>query len=186
MSSSCSILGFHWFCYRQQCLGNPIFCPCFPNIFAFCYCMIHIPNKAGRVRELNELNGGPVPCAPNWTEQTFQTNWCLANWMYWTDAKLVMAQNIPCSFISFFHNKGIFCYFCSFLVDSGHFQLTSTTSTTFLLVELVGIEHGHYIVSCSYRQPRGGCFSYFWGSLNGCAMPPTYLRFPTLLVLNIY
>ena len=44
-----------------------------------------------------------------------------------------------------------------------------------LLVELV-IKHGHHIVSCSYRQPRRGCFSYSWCSLNGCAMHPTLLK----------
>ena len=53
----------------------------------------------------------------------------------------------------FFHNKDTFCYFGLFLVDSGRFQLTSTTSTTFLLVELLVIEHGHHVVSCSYQQP---------------------------------
>ena len=36
-----------------------------------------------------------------------------------------MAQNIPCSFTSLLHNKDIFCYFDSFLVDSGRFQLTN-------------------------------------------------------------
>ena len=41
------------------------------------------------------------------------------------------------SIVFFLHNKDILCYFGPFLVDSGHYQLTSTTSTTFLLVELV-------------------------------------------------
>ena len=64
-------------------------------------------------------------------------------------------------FISFFlHNQDMFCYFGSFLVDSGRFQLTSTTFTIFLLVELVVIKHGHHLVSFSYQQPQGGCFSY--------------------------
>ena len=83
----------------------------------------------------------------------------------------VMAWNIPCSFI--FLNKDIFFYFGSFLVDSGYFQLTSTISTTFLLVKLVVIKHGHHIVSCLHRQPQGVCFSCSWRSLKGCAMPPT-------------
>ena len=37
----------------------------------------------------------------------------------------VMAWNIPCSFVSFLHNKD--SYFGSFLVDSGGFQLNGTT-----------------------------------------------------------
>ena len=58
---------------------------------------------------------------------------------------LVVAWNIPCSFNSFFlHNEDINCYFGSLLVDSRRFQLTNTTSTTFLLVELVAIKHGHH------------------------------------------
>ena len=84
-----------------------------------------------------------------------------------------MASDIPCSLVFFLHNKDIFCCFGSFLVDSGRFQLTSSTSTTFLLVELVVIKHGRHVVSCLYRQPRGGCFSYSWRSPKGCAMPPT-------------
>ena len=56
-----------------------------------------------------------------------------------------MARNIPCSFISFLHNKDIFCYFSSFLVDSGRFHLTSTASTAFLIVELVVIKHGRHM-----------------------------------------
>ena len=53
---------------------------------------------------------------------------------------MVMAWNILCSLISFFlHNKDILCYFVSFSVDSGRFQLTSTTST-FLLVEQSGVQ----------------------------------------------
>ena len=79
----------------------------------------------------------------------------------------VMARNIPCSFISFFlHIKDIICHFCSLLDNSGHFKFTSTLSTTVLLVELMPINHGRHVVSCSYWQPRGGCFSYF-------AMRPT-------------
>ena len=53
-----------------------------------------------------------------------------------------MTRNISCSFISFLHKKGIFCYFGSFLVNSGHFQLNSIISTKFLQVELVVIKHG--------------------------------------------
>ena len=37
------------------------------------------------------------------------------------------------------HNKDIFCNFSSLLVNLGHFQLTSTISTTVLLVQLVVI-----------------------------------------------
>ena len=59
----------------------------------------------------------------------------------------VMAQNIPCSFISFFLHQDIFHYFGSFLVDSGRFHLNSTISTAFLLVELVVINHGHHVGS---------------------------------------
>ena len=71
-----------------------------------------------------------------------------------------MARNILCSFISFFlHNKDIICHLSSLLLNSGHFQLTSTLSTTILLVELMAIKHGRHIASCSYWQPRGGCFS---------------------------
>ena len=76
----------------------------------------------------------------------------------------------------FLHNKEIFCYFGSCLVNSGRFQFTRTVSTTFLLVELVVIKHGRHVVSCSYRQPRGGCFSYSWRSPKGCAMHPTLLK----------
>ena len=60
----------------------------------------------------------------------------------------------PVHSLVFFHNRDIFCYFGSFLVDSGRFQLTSIIST-FLLEELVVIKHGRHVVSCSYRQPRG-------------------------------
>ena len=95
--------------------------------------------------------------------------------MYTMTPILVMAREIPCSFISFFlYNKDIFCYFGSFLVDYGCFQLTSTTSTTFLLLEMVVIKHGCQVVSCSHQQTREGCFfSSSWCSWNGCAMPPT-------------
>ena len=89
----------------------------------------------------------------------------------------VMARNIPCSFISFFlHNKNIICHFSSLLVKSGHFQLTSTLSTTVLLVELMVIKHhhGYHVVLCSYWQPWGGCFFLFLPS--GCAMRPTLLK----------
>ena len=97
---------------------------------------------------------------------------------------LVMAQDIPCSFISsFLHNKDI-CYFGSFLVDLGRFQLTSTITTTFLLVELVVIKHGHHLVSCSYQQPWGGYFCHSWRRAAPCLQH--YLRFPTLLALNFY
>ena len=78
-----------------------------------------------------------------------------------------MAWNTPSSFISFLHNKDIFCYFGSFLVDSDRFQLTSTTSTKFLVVELVVIKHGHHVVSCSYWQPQGGCFFLFLAHSEG-------------------
>ena len=107
--------------------------------------------------------------------------WLNSQWLYKILFKSthdsVMAQNIPCSFISFFlHNKDIFCYFGSFLVYSGRFQLASTISTTFLLVDLMVIKHGHHIISCSYWQPWGGCFSDSWCSPSGCAVPPTLLR----------
>ena len=62
----------------------------------------------------------------------------------------------PVHSLVFLHNKDIFCQFGSFLVNSGHFQLTSIVSTTFLLVELVAIKHGCHIVSCLYQQPQGG------------------------------
>ena len=80
VSSSGSIFGFHLFSYRLQCPDYPIFRLCFLNSFAFSYCMMHTPDRAGRVRELSELNGGTWHGSPNWTEQTFQTNWCLVNW----------------------------------------------------------------------------------------------------------
>ena len=86
-----------------------------------------------------------------------------------------MARSIPCSFISFLHNRDIFCCFGSFLADSDRFQLTSTTST-FSLVELVVIKHGCNVVSCSYRQPQGGCFAYSWHSPEGWAMPLTLFK----------
>ena len=82
---------------------------------------------------------------------------------------------IPCSLIRqfFLHDKDIFCYFGSFSVNSGHLKSTSTTSTQFLLMELVVVKHGRHVVSCSYWQPRGGCFAYSWCSPKGCAMLPT-------------
>ena len=85
-----------------------------------------------------------------------------------------MAWNIPCLFIRQFvlHNKDIFCYFGSFLVDSGHFQLSNSTSTTFLLVELVVIKHGRHSFMLVLATSRG-MFSYSWHSPKGCAMPST-------------
>ena len=51
------------------------------------------------------------------------------------------------------HYKDIICYFGSLMVNSGHFQLTSTVSTIFVLVELVVISHGCLVVSSSHPQP---------------------------------
>lgn len=65
-----------------------------------------------------------------------------------------MARNIPVRSLVCLRNKDIFSYFGSFPVDSGCFQLTSTTSTTFLPVELVVVKHGCHLFSCLYRQPR--------------------------------
>ena len=54
----------------------------------------------------------------------------------WTDAEhLVMAQNIPCSFVSFFHNKDISCYFglyiyiymCVYIYLTESFELIQST-----------------------------------------------------------
>ena len=58
----------------------------------------------------------------------------------------------PVHSLLFLHNKDIFCYIGSFLVDSGGFQLNCTTPTTFLLLELVVIKRGHHVVSFSYWQ----------------------------------
>ena len=91
---------------------------------------------------------------------------------------LVMDQNIPCFSLVFLHYKDIICHFSLFLVNSGHFQLTNTLSTTVLLVELMVIKHGNHIVSDSYWQPRGGCFPYFWRGPKGCAMHPTLFKAP--------
>ena len=74
------------------------------------------------------------------------------------------------------HNKDIICHFSSFLVNSGPFWLTSTLSITVLLVLLMAIKHGCHVVSCSYWQPRGGCLSYSWCSLKGCAMRPILFK----------
>ena len=83
----------------------------------------------------------------------------------------------PCSFISFFlQNKNTIYHFSSLLVNSCHFQLTSTLSSTVLLVELMAIKPGCHVVSCSYWQPWGWYFSYSWCSPKGCAMCPTLFK----------
>ena len=48
---------------------------------------------------------------------------------------LVTAWKSPVHAVAFLHNKDIICHFGLLLVNSGQFQLTSTTSTTFLHVE---------------------------------------------------
>ena len=50
-------------------------------------------------------------------------------------------------------------YFSS--LDPSCFQFTSTISTTVSLVKLVVIKYGCHIISCSYWQCQGGCFSLF-------------------------
>ena len=75
---------------------------------------------------------------------------------------LVMAWNSPLHPVVFLHNKEMFCYFSSFLVNAGHFQLASNISTTSLLVELVAITHGYHILSCYYWKPWGDVFIVPW------------------------
>ena len=65
---------------------------------------------------------------------------CCIDWYEWEPSTVHQ--------LVFLHNKVIFWYFCSALVNSGPFQLTSTVSSTALLVELMAIKHGHHIASC--------------------------------------
>ena len=74
----------------------------------------------------------------------------------------VMAQNVPCSFISFLHSKDIIYYFSSLSVNSDHFQLTKTLSATLLLLELMGIKHGNHVVLVSIYQRSDTNFLLFF------------------------
>ena len=68
----------------------------------------------------------------------------------------VIAWNIPCSLV--FLHTDIICYFSSLLVNSGYFQLPSTTSTTILLLLLMAIKPGCHLALCSYWHHQWGCF----------------------------
>ena len=90
---------------------------------------------------------------------------------YSTCPKRPVGYDIECPFsLVLIYLTRTCCYCCLLLVNSGSFQLTRTTCTQILLVELVAIKHGHNVVSCSYWQPRQGCFSHYWCSPRGCAI----------------
>ena len=83
--------------------------------------------------------------------------------------------------VCFLHNMVIFCYFGSFLVDSGRFQLTSTNVFT---SGTGGDQTWPPRSLCSYRQPRGGCFSCSWRSPKRCAMPPTLFEVSSITCIG--
>ena len=76
------------------------------------------------------------------------------------------------------------CYELHFFLGGGRFcetnlPIRSPPPPHFRVVPaslLVVIKHGCHVDSCSYHQPQGGCFSYSWHILEGCAMPPTLLK----------
>ena len=106
------------------------------------------------------------------SNENFVLAYCLKFWS-WLGA-------LPVHSLVFIHDKAIICYFCSLLVNSRYFPLTSTVSTTVLLVALMVIKHGHHtlkprsltrwvnVVSCSYWQPRGGCKASNIASIEYC------------------
>ena len=67
----------------------------------------------------------------------------------------------------FMHNKDIFCYFGSFLVYSGLFQLTSLYIYDILLVDLVVIKHGCHSFILVSAASRWMFFIHFF------SLPPT-------------
>ena len=75
-------------------------------------------------------------------------------------------------FISFFLHTDIICYFSSLLVNSGYFQLPSTTSTTILLLKLMAIKHGCHVALCSYWHHQWGCFFLFLAWLGKIQVMP--------------
>ena len=76
-----------------------------------------------------------------------------------------MAWNIPVHSLVSLHNKDIICHFSSLLVNSGHFQLSSTLSITALLMELMAIKHGHHSFMLILETLRG-CFFLFLAAMH--------------------
>ena len=77
VSSSGSILGFHWFSNRLQCLSYPIFRPCFPNIFVFL--LYDTYTRQGRKRL--------------WTERTQRRHLARCTELNWTDFRGKLVPN---------------------------------------------------------------------------------------------
>ena len=67
--------------------------------------------------------------------------------LQYKDLSWNLGYSLECPLFIVLHEKDIVYYFVSLLIDSGHFQLTSTIPTISLIVELVVNKH-----NCFYAR----------------------------------